>query len=148
MENEIKRLKQDLELVEKLFSTNSIINFEEKSTPLVWSKKEILGHLIDSALNNLKRFTEIQFSEKPYIVRSYNPDALVIANNYQNKDKDVLFQLWLQLNKQLVFIIQNLSADTLKLQLILPNQETKDLKFLISDYIDHLEHHLNQLKNE
>lgn len=148
MENEIKRLKQDIELVEKLFSTNSIINFEEKSTPLVWSKKEILGHLIDSALNNLQRFTEIQFSEKPYIVRSYNPDALVIANNYQNKDKDALFQLWLQLNKQLVFIIQNLSADTLKLQLILPNQETKDLKFLISDYIDHLEHHLNQLKNE
>jgi hypothetical protein len=148
MENEIKRLKQDIELVEKLFSTNSIINFEEKSTPLVWSKKEILGHLIDSALNNLQRYTEIQFSEKPYIVKSYNPDALVIANNYQNKDKDALFQLWLQLNKQLVFIIQNLSADTLKLQLILPNQETKDLKFLISDYIDHLEHHLNQLKNE
>jgi hypothetical protein len=148
MENEIKRLKQDIELVEKLFSTNSIINFEEKSTPLVWSKKEILGHLIDSALNNLQRYTEIQFSEKPYIVKSYNPDALVIANNYQNKDKDALFQLWLQLNKQLVFIIQNLSADTLKLQLILPNQKTKDLKFLISDYIDHLEHHLNQLKNE
>ena len=148
MENEIKRLKQNIELVEKLFSTNSIINFEKKSTPLIWSKKEILGHLIDSALNNLKRFTEIQFSEKPYIVRSYNPDALVIANKYQNNDKDALFQLWLQLNKQLVFIIQNLSADTLKLQLILPNQETKDLKFLISDYIDHLEHHLNQLKNE
>lgn len=148
MENEILRLQKNIEEMQLLFSVNSIINFEEKSVPSVWSKKEILGHLIDSAINNLQRFTEIQFCEQPYEVRSYNPDALVLANNYQNKDKDALFQLWLQLNKQLVFIIQNLSADTLKLQLILPNQETKDLKFLISDYIDHLEHHLNQLKNE
>ena len=32
-----------------------------RPAPDKWSKQEILGHLIDSALNNLKRFTEIQF---------------------------------------------------------------------------------------
>ena len=36
-----------------------------------WSKQEILGHLVDSAINNLKRFTEIQFLPQPYTVISY-----------------------------------------------------------------------------
>ena len=49
-----------------------------------WSKQEILGHLIDSAINNLKRFTEIQFLPQPYTVISYKQNELVIANDYQN----------------------------------------------------------------
>lgn len=39
-----------------------------KPAPGKWSKLEILGHLIDSAINNLKRFTEIQFLPQPYKV--------------------------------------------------------------------------------
>jgi ribosome biogenesis SPOUT family RNA methylase Rps3 len=35
--------------------------------PKKWSKKQILGHLVDSGINNLQRFTEIQFEEKPEI---------------------------------------------------------------------------------
>jgi hypothetical protein len=27
----------------------------------------------------------------------------------------------------------------------LPDGQTKDLKFLINDYVDHLEHHLDQI---
>ena len=42
----------------------SITDFEVKIDTNKWSKKEILGHLIDSAINNLQRFTEIQYSEK------------------------------------------------------------------------------------
>ena len=53
---------------------------EEKPESGKWSKKEILGHLIDSAINNIQRFTEIQNSEKPYVIKTYNSDALVNAN--------------------------------------------------------------------
>ena len=51
--------------------------------PGKWSPQEILGHLIDSAINNLRRFTEIQFLPQPFTVVGYKQDDLVIVNNYQ-----------------------------------------------------------------
>lgn len=45
-----------------------------KISPEKWSKKEILGHLIDSGINNLQRFTEIQYESKPYKIRKYKQD--------------------------------------------------------------------------
>ncbi|HMK06681.1 MAG TPA: DinB family protein [Flavobacterium sp.] len=121
---------------------------EAKPMPDKWSKKEILGHLIDSAINNIQRFTEIQTSHKPYQIKSYNPDELVLANNYQNKDIDELFQLWFHLNEHIKFLIANQNTATLTYSLILPNTEVRDLKFLIDDYADHLEHHLDQIYRE
>jgi hypothetical protein len=147
MTQKTNRLNQLLEEMENLFSTHSIVEFDTKPSNLVWSKKEILGHLIDSALNNIQRFTEIQYSEKPYQVRKYNPDELVKANNYQYKDNGDLFQLWLQLNKQIGFIMHNQTQTTLQYSLILPDGQPKNLRFLMIDYVDHLEHHLNQIKN-
>lgn len=47
-----------------------------------WSKKEILGHLTDSAIHNLVRFTEINYLEKPYYHRPYNQIDLVNLNQY------------------------------------------------------------------
>ncbi|MBL8017837.1 MAG: DinB family protein, partial [Ignavibacteria bacterium] len=37
-----------------------------KASPLKWSKKELLGHLCDSAVNNLGRFIRAQFEEEPF----------------------------------------------------------------------------------
>ena len=62
----------------------SEIELSQKSAPEKWSKKEILGHLIDSGVNNLQRFTEIQFEDKPYRIKKYNQDGLVVANDYQH----------------------------------------------------------------
>jgi hypothetical protein len=42
-------------------------NLSMTLNPKKWSKKQILGHLVDSGINNLQRFTEIQFEEKPEI---------------------------------------------------------------------------------
>ena len=118
---------------------------EAKPTPGKWSKKEILGHLVDSAINNIQRFTEIQNQPKPYQVRPYNPDALVAANDYQHKDLPELFALWKCLNLQISFIVSRQTQATQKYPLILHDGQTKDLKFLINDYVDHLEHHLDQI---
>src|SRR6188474_2543328 len=78
-----------------------------KPAPGKWSKKEILGHLIDSAINNLKRFTEIQFLPQPYSVIAYRQNELVIINDYQNLPLDHLLDLWQALNRQIVFVVKN-----------------------------------------
>jgi len=119
--------------------------FDEKTAPQKWSKKEILGHLVDSAINNIQRFTEIQDSEHPFRIKNYNPDQLVKANFYQRKDVGELFQLWQHLNTHIRFLIANQSAVTLIYPIILHNGEEKDFKFLIDDYVEHLEHHLDQI---
>jgi len=147
MIQEVNKINQIIDEIQYLISSHSIEEFETKPSNLAWSKKEIIGHLIDSALNNIQRFTEIQYSEKPYQIRKYNQDALVKVNNYHNKDILDLFQLWFQLNKQISFIIQNQTQKTLEYALILPDGQTKNLRFLIIDYVDHLEHHLNQIKS-
>lgn len=123
----------------------SITDFDVKIDENKWSKKEILGHLIDSAINNLQRFTEIQYSEKPYKIRPYNQDASVKYNDYQNKNSQNLFDLWLHLNRHILEIIKNQTDNTLEYQLILPNGTLTNLQFLIEDYIDHLFYHVSQI---
>src|SRR5688572_27029542 len=54
----------------------------KKPSPNKWSKKEILGHLVDSAQNNLRRFIVAQYEDNPKIV--YRQDDWVRTNNYQN----------------------------------------------------------------
>lgn len=127
------------------FNAEAIADFDAKPSETRWSKKEILGHLVDSAINNLQRFTEIQYHEKPYQIRSYNQDELVKANAYQNKDTQELFRLLTALNRQIVYLVKNQTESTLKYEVILPNQTKTDLKFIIEDYFDHFYHHLNQI---
>jgi len=106
-----------------------------------WSKKEILGHLIDSALHNLQRFTEIQFSEKPYSYNNYMQNELVVANNYQEADLQELLNVWVSLNKRIIHLMKMQTEETLAYQII---NEIKqfDLRFLMTDYVDHMAHHL------
>jgi hypothetical protein len=114
-------------------------------SPNKWSKKEILGHLIDSGIHNLQRFTEIQYESKPYIIRSYKQNELVYANKYQNADSKELIRFWWSLNKRILFIIQMQTEKTLYYQIELEKGNLSDLGFLIKDYVNHLEHHLNQI---
>ena len=39
-----------------------------KPSPSKWSKKEIVGHLIDSAQNNIRRFIVAQYEVNPAII--------------------------------------------------------------------------------
>lgn len=112
-----------------------------------WSKQEILGHLIDSAVNNLKRFTDIQFSPEPHSIISYNQTGLVIANDYQGLPLDHLLNLWQALNRQIVFVVKRISSDKLDYPVDpqYENREMKTLGWVICDYVAHMEHHFGQI---
>ena len=112
-----------------------------------WSKQEILGHLIDSAINNLKRFTEIQFLPRPYTVISYKQNELVVVNDYQNLPLQHLLDLWQALNWQIVLVVKNIPVNKLDYQ-VDPQYEIKELKtlsWIICDYVAHMEHHFRQI---
>ena len=112
-----------------------------------WSKKEILAHLVDSAVHNLVRFTEINYAEKPYQRRTYSPDDLVDINKYQEMDIEELTQLWFVINKQLVRLIKTVNPEVLNYKIVFSEGDVDDLRFLMTDYVEHLEHHINQIKS-
>lgn len=141
-----KRLQQLLTLGFEYFSKTPELKLSEKPTLNQWSKKEILGHLIDSGINNLQRFTEIQFKPKPYQLINYNQNELIIANNYQQANTKNILDFWVAINTRILNIMASQTETTLSYKIVL-DQETADLRFLMIDYVDHLEHHLKQITN-
>jgi hypothetical protein len=119
----------------------------EERKPGKWSKKEVLGHLVDSAIHNLVRFTEINYLEKPYRHRPYNQIDLVKLNQYQTKEINELTQLWFSLNKQILRIMKSVDEEALDYKIILSDESVIDLRFLMTDYVEHLEHHINQIRS-
>lgn len=128
----------------KQFSSEELLT---RPAPGKWSTQEILGHLIDSAINNLKRFTEIQFLSQPYTVISYMQNDLVIVNDYQNLPLQHLLNLWQALNRQIVLVVKNIPIEKLEYPVDpqYENNELKTLSWIICDYVAHMQHHFRQI---
>ena len=128
--------------LEKLYHLN-----EEQSSikpsPNKWSKKEIIGHLIDSAQNNIRRFIVAQYEENPLII--YQQDNWVRINNYQSCSLNELIQLWYLLNKQICSILNYASEEML--QRTCKTESLHSIEWLAKDYIRHMKHHLHQVLN-
>ncbi len=117
--------------------------FNFKPSPSKWSKKEILGHLIDSAQSNVRRFIVAQYEEKPKI--TYNQDKWVAIADYQHYNLPDLIQLWWLLNKHICHVLKNMPAEMAERES--QTEELHTIKWLAQDYIKHLKHHLHQILN-
>lgn len=116
--------------------------WSEKPVAEKWSKKEILGHLADSAFTNIQRFVRIQHADQTNLY--YDQNFWVKANDYQHQDIAAIQSLWQTLNLQIARVWKNTSADDLQ-KTIPVNEETPTLQFFMEDYIVHMSHHLRQI---
>lgn len=138
-------LKTIIDTELKRFETISEDEWSYKASPEKWSRKEIIGHLCDSAFTNIRRFVVTQYKENENIV--YDQDHWVKAQNYQNIPTAEVINLWKSLNYQIVYIVENMpdevlqrTSDTSK-----TTPEILTLEVLIKGYIDHLHHHLKTI---
>jgi hypothetical protein len=145
MNDTVQKLQELLKVGHQYMSNVPDLELSQKTSPEKWSKKEILGHLIDSGINNLQRFTEIQFEDKPYRLKKYNQDELVKVNNYQAAVIKDLLNLWTSINKRIIDVMSEQSQESLNYKVELDNGKIEDLKFLMIDYVVHLEYHLKQI---
>lgn len=129
----------------------------QKPNPDKWSKKQILGHLIDSAYNNHQRFIRAE-KQGNLIFSGYDPNDWVAKNNYDGRDAQEVVQTWRAANQHLALLIKHLPEELLKATTLEHNffvigmkriarGEVSSLGYLIWDYIYHLEHHLVQIIN-
>ena len=116
-----------------------------KPDPAKWSKKEVLGHLIDSALNNHRRFVVGQYAQGQNIV--YAQDQWVASQNYQQAHTPELIALWQLLNLQIVRILENMPADAYQhvCDTGKNGPELHTLEWLAEDYVAHMRHHFLKL---
>ena len=146
MEKTIKELQQIIDMFSQKISAIPEAEFSAKHAPNKWSKKEVLGHLIDSAQNNLRRFICGQYETTPPKI-VYEQDFWVHANGYQEKRSSDVILLWRLVNDQICSVLQTMPAsnynrmcDTSK-----QTEQFHSLQWLAEDYVKHLKHHLNQI---
>jgi hypothetical protein len=115
-----------------------------KPGPDRWSKQEMLGHLIDSAANNHQRIVRSALNlAKDF--PSYQQDLWVATQRYNEADWDGLVELFTHYNLHLARVIEGLSPNVLDNPCDIGREGPVDLRFLIQDYLRHLEHHLDRL---
>ena len=114
-----------------------------KPDPDKWSKKEILGHLADSAQANLRRFIVAQYEDQPKIV--YKQDFWVAVNGYAQVSKKDLIDLWKLLNQQICRVLESTRESYASKLCKTDDPEPHTISWLAEDYIKHLLHHLHQI---
>jgi hypothetical protein len=115
--------------------------FEYKLSPTKWSKKEIIGHLVDSAQSNMRRFVMGQYQDNPHIV--YDQNRWVAANGYQSWNSEQLIDLWYLLNVQVSQVLELMPAEMKDREV--STESVHSIEWLASDYVKHLAHHLHQV---
>ena len=111
-----------------------------------WSAREVIGHLIDSACNNHRRFVLGQSADLQRF-DGYDGDVWVARQRYNEVPWRDLVALWTAYNRQLAHVIGCAPPAALTHAATSPEgTEQVTLGFLMEDYVTHLRHHLEQLR--
>src|ERR1700722_14468709 len=104
-----------------------------------WSRKQVLGHLIDSASNNHQRFVRAML-QPSLDLPGYDQDGNVRVQAIADAASSLLVSLWASYNRYLAHLIAHLPESKLDTPCRIGTGETMTLAFLVSDYLTHLCH--------
>jgi hypothetical protein len=144
MKDIAREIRITVEEVSGLLSSMKPNEVSSKDSPDEWSKKEILGHLIDSAANNHQRFVRAS-CHSAATFPPYNQDDWVRIQRYNESEWATLVALWSAYNRHLSDVIERIPADALFSPCNIGKEEPVPLEFVIRDYLRHLRHHLNKI---
>ncbi len=109
-----------------------------------WSRREELGHLVDSAVNNHNRFVRAAL-EPEYRGPGYEQDAWVSLHRYAEVPWPALVEIWRAHNAILVPLVAAIPDGRLSTPCTVGGAAPVPLGFLVDDYVLHMRHHLDQV---
>jgi hypothetical protein len=110
-----------------------------------WTRKQIVGHLIDSAANNRQRFVRAAI-DGHYAGPGYAQDAWVAAHGYSDQSWETLLRWWQADHEILAAVVDRIPEERLNAQCVVGDDAPVTLEFLIRDYIRHQNWHLKQIQ--
>jgi hypothetical protein len=115
------------------------------SKPGAWSKKEELGHLIDSAANNHMRFVRAAL-DGFYRGPGYAQNDWVRIHGYRQMPWETIVSTWYSYNSLLARLLANIPENMFDVNCFIGSAELPDtLGFVIDDYFLHMQHHIDHL---
>lgn len=141
-------LQQFAETLETAHSRLSLLPLPLTELPWFegkWTRKQVLGHLIDSAATNHQRFVRGQLAEH-VVFPGYHADDWVRVQHYHELSWTHLLGLWHLYNQHLLLVARQIPADRLThvVQVAAGGFEAP-LDWWVTDYVRHLRHHLDQI---
>jgi len=116
----------------------------EKPSPDQWSRKEELGHLIDSATNNHVRFVRACL-ESGYRGPSYDGNGWVSVHAYREMSWPDLIDFWQRYNQFLAQLITRIPESALEATCVVGEHPPMKLREQIADYERHMQHHIEHI---
>jgi hypothetical protein len=144
LESAIQDFRSILDRIPQRLSSFSDEQAAAPAAPGHWSRKQILGHLLDSAANNHHRFVRAQI-EGELRMPGYAQEAWVSSQHYQDRPWNELVAFWTTYNHHLLHVMERASKTRLSSPCRIGDGAPVTLEFLMTDYVTHLKHHLGQL---
>ena len=152
---ETVKFEEIIRKAEALLRNISAKNANMPYAPGKWKRIEMLGHLVDSAANNNRRFILAQINDS-LIFEGYAHQDWVKFQKYETASWNNLITFWVAYNMQIIHHIANIPDEKLSEQTVNHNLHDicmnklsvgspANLKYLINDYFEHMQHHLDQI---
>lgn len=112
--------------------------------------KQIVGHMTDSASNNIHRVVHLQYRESPVDFPNYatfgNNDKWIAIQNYENEKWTELVQLWKYLHLHFCHVIQNIKTRRLETEWLAGKDIKITLKEMVEDFPRHFKLHIFEIE--
>jgi hypothetical protein len=109
-----------------------------------WTRKQVLGHMLDSAANNHQRFVRAAL-EGHYSGPGYQQEGWVEIHGYAELPWETLLEMWFGIHGLLQRIVARIPEERFGAMCVVGDDAPVTLQFLIEDHIVHQRHHLAQI---
>jgi len=109
-----------------------------------WSRKEELGHLLDSAQNNHQRIA-VAAMEGRYEGPGYAQNDWVHLHGYHELSWEHLLRHWLERNWMLGRVVARIPQERLSAPMRVGDEAQMTLGALVESYLDHMRHHVEHI---
>ena len=115
------------------------------------SIRQILGHLIDSASNNIHRTVYLQYQPSPLVFPNYasegSNDRWIAIQDYQNENWLNMIQLWKYLLLHFCHVINHIDEGRLSCEWIAGPDRRISLGDMLPAFLTHLKLHLSEIED-